>query len=216
VIGSVLVSAVTTLATLTAPVPVPVNGGGGYGERASAYWIFPPSEPGGGRTFVFTEVYQGANNSGPAAFAIVGLGVCVDYERGGVTSELCRGGGLQHKLERGEFELSPTLDSARLDYAEGGLRQTVSWTAVDRTPSPTPHYGFGARSLAADVELQRRTGAVGSVYGYAVDDSVVKAAILARTLGGGAAFTSPAVAGWDSTRTVDADGRHHLTLTRQR
>lgn len=215
-ISAALFSAAAAVSLLTPPGAAPLNAGGGYGERASAYWTFPPEEGGTSRMFVFSEAYQGTNNSGPGAFAVVGLGVCVDYERDGEVSELCRGGGFQQALKPGEFESSPLLDDVRLRFAAGGFDHQVQWKSTDPAPNPNPHYGVGTSSGAADMSLQRQASAGGSVYGYAVGEALSKGAVVSRTAGGGGALNASTVDGWTVTRTLDDEGRFEITMERRR
>lgn len=215
-ISSIIASVALASMALPPGGPAPASYGGGYGDRASALWMFPPEAPGAGRDFVFTEVYQGINNSGPAGRAVVGLGVCIDQEYEGVSSEVCRGAGFGHDLVPGEFETSPLQDLAQLDYEDSGGRQQVEWRANGGSPEAAPHYATGARGAAADLSTSRGVTAEGWVLGRPVDDTILKAARVARTAGGGGAVSNSDFGGYRVEQTVDGDGRYRVTLYRAR
>lgn len=213
-IGSIIASVVLATMALPGPTPTPASYGAGYGDRASALWTFPPDAPGAGRDFVFTEVYQGVNNSGPAGRAVVGLGVCIDQEYEGGVAEVCRGVGFGHDLERGEFQTSPLLDLAELDYEDSGGHQQVAWRASDPAPAAAPHYATGPRGAAADLSTSRTVTARGTVLGRPVDDSLLRAARVARTGGGGGSVNDSDVGGYRVDISEDRQGHQRITLWR--
>lgn len=219
-IGPVITPVVSTVLTALLAVPVagpgvdPGNTGGGYGERASGYWKFAAPDDGSGQKFVFAEVYEGTNNAGPSAIAVVGIGTCATFERDDGPAETCRGAGLGHELAPEEFEVSPLLDVARLDFfLAGQQQQQVYWKATDDVPGFSPFYGIGRGGAAAEAKSQRIAGATGQILGLDIGDAVEQAALVSRGAGFGAGVTTSGD-GSTFTRTMEPDGRVRVEITR--
>ena len=158
--------------------PVDVSGAFG-GFRASATWWLPAESDGVTRTYAFAEVYQPATTTDGSGIAVIGLGNCVksDQEEDG---RLCRGAGFPHDLAPGELELSPALDSARVDYSEAGGRYHVTWKATDAVPTITPAHDRGERAVAAGGRIFRNAVADGTIRGVGFDQAVERGADLSR------------------------------------
>jgi hypothetical protein len=167
--------------------PVDVSGAFG-GFRASAKWWLPPESDGVTQTYAFAEVYQPATTTDGSGIAVIGLGNCIAsaQEEDG---RLCRGAGFPHDLVAGELELSPTLDSARVEYTEAGGEYHVIWTATDAVPTFTPAHDRGDRAVAAGGKVFRNATADGKIRGLSfADQAVDRAADLSRGGAFGAAI----------------------------
>jgi hypothetical protein len=158
--------------------PVDVSGAFG-GFRASAQWWLPPESDGVTQTYAFAEVYQPATTADGRGIAVLGIGNCVrsDSEEDG---RICRGAGFPHELAAGELEVSPTLDSARVEYVEAGGRYHVTWKATDAAPTITPAHERGERTVAAGGRIFRNAMAEGTIRGLAFDRAIDRAADLSR------------------------------------
>jgi hypothetical protein len=180
-----LIGAVLAFPSPSFALPVDVSGGFG-GFRASAQWVFPPENPRSAQTFAFAEVYQPVTNTN-GGVAVVGVGVCVFVHEQDTTRE-CRGSGFAHDLVPGELELSPTLNTARLDYFERGYGYHVTWDAKDPVPTVTPDWGLSASAVAAGGRISRAAVAEGTVIGLDLNQASAQAATLGRGGSFGAAL----------------------------
>jgi hypothetical protein len=187
--ATVVVSALVALLSwpgVASAAPVDISGAFG-GFRASAKWWLPPEEDGVTQTYAFAEVYQPATTTDGSGIAVIGIGNCVKSEAE-EDGRICRGAGFPHELVGGELELSPTLDSARVDYSEAGGQYHVTWTATDAAPTVTPAHDRGDRAVAAGGKIFRNAVAEGTIRGLAFNQAIDRAADLSRGGAFGATF----------------------------
>lgn len=168
--------------------PVAISGAFG-GFRASAQWWLPPEGDGVtfNQTYAFAEVYQPATATDGSGIAVIGIGNCVKSDADD-DGRLCRGVGFPHALVAGELELSPTLDSARVDYSQAGGQYHVTWKATDAAPTVTPALDHGEHVVAAGGTIFRDAFAEGTIRGMAFDRVTARAADLSRGGAFGATF----------------------------
>jgi hypothetical protein len=186
VAGVMVLLALLAQPGVASAAPVDVSGAFG-GFRASAKWWLPPEGDGVTQTYAFAEVYQPATTTDGSGIAVIGIGNCVksDAEEDG---RICRGAGFPHELVAGELELSPTLDSALVDYAEAGGEYHVTWKATDALPTITPAHERGERTVAAGGKIFRNAVAGGTIRGLTFDQAIDRAADLSRGGAFGATF----------------------------
>ena len=185
--AAVVVALVLLLARPVVAVAAPVDVSGAFGGfRASAMWWFPAESEGGAQTFAFAEVYQAVTTIDGGGIAVIGIGACVLSNSDDSGSRICRGAGFAHELVAGELELSPTLDSARVDYFERDEGYHVTWKATEPVPTVTPAHGWSDSAVAAGGKIFRNAVADGTVRGMALDQAVSQTGDLSRGGGFGA------------------------------
>ena len=199
VAGVMVLLALLAQPGVASAAPVDVSGAFG-GFRASAQWWLPPEGDGVTQTYAFAEVYQPATTTDGSGIAVIGIGNCVKSDAG-EDGRICRGAGFPHDLVAGELELSPTLDSARVDYTEAGGKYHVTWTATDAVPTVTPAHDRGDRAVAAGGKIFRNAVAEGTIRGLAFDRAIARSADLSRGGAFGATFQPDGC--WRSSYTRD-------------
>ncbi len=121
--------------------------------RNSAVWYFAI----GGR---LVDPYEGVYVVGAVA-----RGRC-KVDRGPVwVSVSCRARAKVKDLDFEDFELDPTLASARMTLRQGGFRHRVVWRGRGRAPETFTHVGGGAIGAKASAGLIRRASGRGRLFG---------------------------------------------------